>query len=175
MRRRPCHHRRWRSQAVAARALRAFIMRHLPLSLLCLTVLAGPQRAPDARVAVHVQFRAVSEDETANGGTVTLALGAGEARTAAVWERDCQVAGREGPDAPADADQFWTFQASRTADRPGVRVRYRHVSGPGAPPPEQDVSLSTDGRNPLTLSALSTSTLCRYDRIALAVSATTVR
>lgn len=150
-------------------------MRHLAWFLLGVSMVAGPQRAPAARVAVHVQFRAVSEDEPANGGTVTLNLGAGESQAAAVWERDCEVGGQAGPDVPADADQFWTFQASRAAGRAGVRVRYRHVdSGRGEPPPAETATLTTDGRHPLELSALSTSTLCRYDRITVTVSATVV-
>jgi hypothetical protein len=149
-------------------------MRHLALFVLGLSMVLGPQHAPADRVAVAIQFRAVSEDETANGGEVTLDLGSGESRAASVWERECRVAGQAGSDVPADADQFWTFRASRAGER--VRVRHRHVDGGrGATAPEEETVLSTDGRNPLVLSALSASTQCRYDRIAVTVSATTGR
>ena len=138
---------------------------------------AGWQGAPAATATVVVSYSVVSEDDTSNRGSVTLALKAGEVRQAIVWELDCHLDARANAAAAAPGvDQYWNFKADVVAapdGRPAVRIRYVRIriAAAGPQPPEKQQLLPLDGTGALAITEFSTRTDCRYDRINLSVTA----
>ncbi len=122
---------------------------------------------------VTIAYRAASEDD-ASTGRVTLALVAGRIGRASVWEYACAVRARADAENPGtEADQFWSFRADLTTTKTLVttaRLRYRLVTAAGQGP-ELERILVVDGRDTLSLDALSARRDCRYDRVLVTVSA----
>ncbi len=148
----------------------------LARALVALLFAAGSAQQPATpSVRVLVRYAASSEDDAANGGRFTLAIASGETKSAVVWEAACRVSGAAGTAlAPSDAEQSWTLQIdlTRGADsRISARVRYRHRTARPGDAPETSREVHTDGRDELSLDALSARTDCRYDHIHITITA----
>jgi len=147
------------------------------VALLLVTAVAQQPAAPTVRVLVR--YAAASEDEAANSGRVAVAIASGETKSAVVWEAACRVgAAADTVAPPTDAEQSWTFRIDLTRGADGgvsARVRYRHATARPGDAPEMSRVLRTDGRDELSVDALSARTDCRYDHLRVTITAEAVR
>lgn len=144
------------------------------LAALISAALISQGRAPQS-LSVNASWQIASEDHAASPGRAQVRFSGSELRRLVVWEAACEIGGRldaSGPPDGLDPDQSWLFEMEPATDerqRSIVRVRYRHVTGGVAlPPEERTVGESNDG---LHLNELSARRTCGYDRIVIALVA----
>lgn len=135
------------------------------------------QGALPVPATITVSYATARKDDTANRGSVTMLLKAGEVRGAVVWQIDCRLAARANMAAAAPGvDQYWTFKTDLAAapdGRPGVRVRYERIriALAGPQPPEKEQWLPLDGTTPLTVTEASWRPDCRFNQFTMTVTA----
>ncbi len=144
------------------------------LAALVSTALLSQGRAAPS-LSVNASWQVASEDHSTVPGRAQVRFTGSGARRLVVWEAACQIGGRldaGGPPDGLDPDQSWLFEMEPATDerqRSVVRVRYRHIAGGVARPPEERaVGESDDG---IHLNELSARRTCGYDRIVITLVA----
>jgi hypothetical protein len=149
-------------------------------ALVALLLVAGSAQQPATpSVRALVRYAVSSEDDAANGGHFAVAVAPGETKSGVVWEAGCHIRGAaDTAGTPSDAEQSWILQFDLTHGADGassVRVRSRHHTARPGDSPESSRVLRTNGRDELSIEALSARTDCRYDHFRVTITAETDR